>query len=180
MTKELPLRIITAVMLFALTVVIPLVPAPYQAFVLLFSPALFLVMLSAILCGWFEAFLIGGAAPFAVWALYKAQALVPDTLCAALMLSVSAVVTAVFYNVFKSSICACIGGILAGRIAFGISSVILNYELGNYYTIGDFFREAFTDVWPGLLCCMFGIPALIALFRKIGVMTVLRHERYER
>ena len=180
MTKEQPLKIVTGLMLLMLCVIVPFVPEAYASYAALFYPALFLTLLAAILCGWLHAFLIGALVPLLIMVLFRESELIPDVVTESIVLSLSGLTAAICYNIFKSALGSVLAGLLLGRIAMAVTNMILYYYMGLSYTIGEFFDDAVLSVWPCLIACVVGIPILVALFRKLGVMTVLRHERYER
>ena len=65
---------------------------------------------------------------------------------------------------------------LAGDIIFGVFKLLIALMLGESYRLTDFLNGAFLDVWPGLILCIAGVPLVVFILERIGVLKVLRDE----
>lgn len=180
MVKTAPLHIVLTIMFISLGLAMPLLPAEYAAYAAMLCPALFSTLLCSVLCGTLCAMITGAAVPVLTWLLYEETGFLPNALAMTLALTAAGLAAGIFYRQLTTSIGAALSGILAFGIVLTVTKVILYFRAGNYYTADDFLAEVVIGIWPGLLACVLGIPLLTALFRKLGIMRVLRHEKYER
>ena len=176
MLKEGTLHFILTLMFILLGLLVPLIPGEYAHYAELLSPVLFGVILSGILLSFWEATLIGALIPLGVCFLYGEVPLLPDTVILILTYSVTGLFTGIIYSTLRTALGAVLSGLLAGRIAMGVSSVIFYYRAGDTYSFSQFSGEALLNLWPCIILCAVFIPVLTGIFRKQGVMQVLRHE----
>ncbi len=180
MVKTASLHIVLTIMFILLGLAMPLLPAEYAAYAALFCPALFGTLLCSVLCGTVFGMITGAAVPVLSWLLYEESGFLPNTLAMTLALIAAGLTAGVIYRQLTTAIGAAVSGILAFGIVLAMTKVILYFRAGNYYTTDMFISEAVLAIWPGLVTGAIGIPLLTALFRKIGIMRVLRHEKDER
>ena len=179
MAKPGALRFLLAFAALALAVAFTLLPEEIGMFTAVFAPVLILTMLSSILSGWYYAAFIGLAVPLIRFFLKGEDAFLPTVPVEMLSLAVSGIVTGVCYNVFRKAIISVLTALFAGRSAFAFGSMISYYLMHRSYTLLNFWTEAVTDILPGLLLALLGIPLLIGIFRKLGFMQLLRGEPEE-
>lgn len=180
MVKTAPLHIVLTIMFLLLGLAMPLLPAGSYVWVSMLCPVLFGTLLCSILCGIPYAMIAGAAVPLLSGLLYGEAGTWIDALPMTLALTAGGLVSGIIYRQLTTSVGAGITGVLTFGIVLAATKVILCFRAGDYYTLDMFMNEAVTGIWPGLAACIVGIPVLTSIFRKAGIMRVLRHEKDER
>ena len=179
MIKKRTLKfLITLASVIVLTALL-ILPAPAERYVALLCPGLFLSILTGITCGVFPAILTGMLPPVlaAVLRDFGLSGISWQILCDSAVNTLSGVMAAIVYYRLKTSVGAVISGILLGRIVFGVLFLVFRHLEGATYTLRQFAEDAFRNVWAGLLLSAVLIPVLIRVFRRYGLMKLLREEK---
>ena len=177
MTKEPVLHIAVTVMFLMITVVLGLVPAPVARIAAMFLPVLFFVLLTSILCGPLYGAILGVLGPLLLGTIFPEteflRAILPDCF----FYGTAGLVTGILYSLLRTSVGSVAAGILAALLAFAFARIVTGLVAGTGYYLSDFFREAVAHPSPGIVISAVSVPLLTVLFRKKGVMRVMRHER---
>jgi len=144
---------------------------------LLFLP-LFVALFAGVFCGPVPGFLVGLLIPLGAGALQQLD-FIPDAAAAAASLAAAGLTSGIFYTKFKTGLGACIGGILLEVPVFALAKLVLCLMDSRSWSLGDFLDECIVSVHAGLVLPCIVIPLLILLFRKAGVMELLRGEPRE-
>ncbi|MBR6321598.1 MAG: hypothetical protein IKR59_01900 [Lachnospiraceae bacterium] len=179
MIKKKTLHFLITVSSIIVSTALLMLPSPAAEYVAWFCPGLFLAVLCGICCGFFPALLVGLLPPFAAYLVRNFS--LPGAEFALYVpmgvLAVSGIMAAIVYGTLHSSIGASVSAVLAGRLVLGIANLILYHVLGDTYTIRRFVTDGFVSVWAGLLAVVILIPIIILIFRRRGVMKLLRDEK---
>ena len=156
-----------------------LLPEPAAGYIAWFCPVLFFAVLSGICCGFFPALLVGALPPFLAYFVQKFALPGSDLLFYVPMAvyAVSGMTAAFVYAALHTSIGASVSAILAGRLVLGTANLIIYHLNGRTYTLMMFVRDAFLKEFSGLMLVLIIIPLLIQLFRRWGIMKLLRSEK---
>ena len=177
MFRKYVLGIIVSVMFFALAVLSGIIPGDAGKTVAMFLLPLAAAILTGILAGSIHGLLVGALSALVIFLIRRDADFLRDTLPVLLSLGTSGFFAGLIYGRTGTAIGAAVGGVLAGRITLSLAKILILYFLGEPYTVFEFLEEAVTGVWPGLVICLVGIPVIIFMLRKIGVMAILRQER---
>ena len=176
MIKKPVLHFVITMASIILSTALLLLPEPLAAYVAWFCPVLFFSVLTGICCGAVPAFLTGALPPFLAFLVQKFALPGPDfsfyvpmAVCA-----VSGVMAAVIFRTLNTSIGAVVSAVLSGRFVLGTANLVIWYLRGETYTLRMFFNDGFLSVFAGLLLVLVLIPVLILLFRRRGIMKLLR------
>lgn len=128
-------------------------------------PMHFPVLLCGFFCGPWVGLMIGMVAPLLRSFLFGMPALMPDAVVMCFELGTYGLVTGLLYKVLpkkKSMIyCSLLGGMLAGRIVWGIVRTIL-YGLGqSEFGVTMFITIGFVNALPGIILQILLIPVLV-------------------
>ena len=156
-----------------------LLPKPAAVYVSWCCPALFFAVLVGICCGFFPALLTGAFPPFLAFLVQKFALPSGDLLFYVPMAvyAVSGMTAACVYSALRTSIGAAVSAILAGRFVLGTANLVLYHLDGKTYTLRMFVTDGFLSVFSGLMLVLIMIPVLILLFRRRGIMKLLRNEK---
>ncbi len=177
MVRKYVLGIIVSVMFFALAVLSGIIPGEAGKTVSMFLLPLAAAILTGILAGSIHGLLAGALSALVIFLIRRDTDFLRDTLPVLLTWGTSGFFAGFVYGRTGTAIGAAVSGVLAGRITLSISKILILYFLGEPYTVFAYLEEAVTGVWPGLIICLAGIPVIIFMLRKIGVMAILREER---
>jgi hypothetical protein len=164
-------------MFFALAVLSGIIPGEAGKTVSMFLLPLAAAILTGILAGSIHGLLMGALSALVIFLIRRDTDFLRDTLPVLLTWGTSGFFAGFVYGRTGTAIGAAVSGVLAGRITLSISKILILYFLGEPYTVFAYLEEAVTGVWPGLIICLAGIPVIIFMLRKIGVMAILREER---
>ena len=176
MVKETSLHLLIFLGLLFLTVLLYLLPDPvpqYAAMLLWLTAA---AMLASMLCGEFYGVLISLLIPAFIWYMFERETFPASGIREAASALCGCLACGMFYRFFHVTFRAFIAGVLASRIAYALTGFVLSVIFRNTARFTDFVREGIVNVWPGLILCLILLPLLVGLFRKQGLMFILRDE----
>lgn len=176
MRKQSLYQLIITVFFFLISMILLIIPGDIGKIVKMFLPVLFFAILAAILNGWFSGFFIGTLSPFFIFLILHNESFVEDIIYQMISFGGAAITAAVIYRIFKTAIGASFLGVLSSRILLLLSRLIGHYILSSSYTVMDHFYEGYIRVYPGLLLPVIIIPVLVLIFRRRGLMKILRNE----
>ncbi len=155
-----------------------LLPEPPAVYVAWLCPVLFFSVLTGICCGFFPALLTGILPPFFAYLVQKfaLPGADPSFYVPMAVYAVSGITAAIVYRMLNSSIGASVSAVLAGRFVLGTANLVIYFLRGRTYTFRMFLYDGFLSVFSGLMLVLL-IPILILLFRRRGIMKLLRGER---
>jgi len=130
--------------------------------------------LAGFVCGPWYALAVGGIAPIMRYALFGMPPPMPTGLAMTFELAVYGLIAGLLYrklpktvpNIYISLICA----MLAGRIVWGIATLLIMGVTGGSFGWTAFLTGAVTGAIPGIIVQLVLIPVLVYALRKAGVI----------
>lgn len=176
MPKRGLIHLIATVFMLLVSMILLIIPGEVGTYIQMFLPVLFFSVLAGVSMNAVSGVLIGFLAPAILYLVLHKTSFRADVIYQMISYAGAAFIAAIIYRIFKSSIGAAILAVLGSRILLLISRLIGHYVLTTSYTLFDYFEEAVKSCYPGLLLTLIIIPLLILLFRKRGLMKILRNE----
>lgn len=183
-TKKFDVRLlIIAALMLALAILLPQVFGRVQFLGTKFLPMHIPVLLCGFLCGVRYGALCGAAAPLMCSLLFGMPPFFPMAVSMTVELcaygAASGVVrTLIAYKPHKFKLvllyASLIGVMVVGRIAYGITMLIITAVQGEAYTFGIFISASVLSAIPGIILQLILIPLVLAFLSKSGVIK----ERY--
>jgi len=170
------LRVAFTAMLFLVGLILYILPGKDQFWTrLLFLPFVFSVF-AGVFLGTLPGLLLGVLIPGTACLLLKQLDPVPDGIVDAISLGISGLVAGIFYNRFKTGFGAALGALLIYLPVCALTSAIINLLSTTSYELLDFVREGVLEVHAGLVLPIVLVPLFLLIFRKSGLMELLRGE----
>ena len=164
-------KLAPAAMFLALGLVLPFVMGqiPYIGNMLL--PMHLPVLLCGLICGWRYGLVVGFMTPIMRAILIGAPTLYPRGVRMALELATYGLIVGLIYGLAKkksilSVYGAMIPAMLAGRIVWGLISVLQLGAKAEAFTLQAFVAGGFVEAIPGILLQLILIPAVMAVWQK--------------
>jgi len=177
MSRETVFHILITGIMLAILLLLGVLPTGADPYAYLFQPVLLMAVLSGILSGTVYAAAVGILAPLFAMLLFRRLPFMPDTLTLMISYGIAGVVSGVFYSLFRTSIGAAVGGVLAWLGGYGVTRILVHLSMGESYFFTNYLNETFVRAWPGLVLTLVLVPLITVLLRNKGAMWVLRHER---
>lgn len=163
-------KLVTSSFLLALALVLPFLTGQIPEIGNMLLPMHLPVLLAGFIVGGPSAMAIGAIAPLLRSMLWGMPQLFPKAVSMAFELATyGAVSGAVYFSGKKSRkavFAALISAMIAGRIVWGIVSLILYGMIGNSFTIALFATEAFINAIPGIVLQLILIPIIVSALKK--------------
>lgn len=126
------------------------------------------VFLCAFICGWQYGAAVGLIVPILRSMVFSRPLFYPTALGMAVELAVYGLVAGLIYNKFKQKNVKAIYGalipaMLIGRMAWGMTQVVLWGAVNDQFTWKIFVAEAFVNAIPGIVLQLVLIPAIMSL-----------------
>ena len=170
-----PIRdLVSAAMCLALCMVLPFLTGQIPQIGSMLCPMHIPVLLAGFVCGHWYALAVGGIAPIMRYALFGMPPLMPTGLAMTFELAAYGLIAGLLYrklpktvpNIYISLICA----LLAGRIVWGIATLLIMGVTGGSFGWTAFLTGAVTGAIPGIIVQLVLIPVLVYALRKAGVI----------
>lgn len=133
------------------------------------------VLLCGFVCGWKYGLLVGFITPLFRTMLFGMPPLM-TAIGMAFELATYGVVTGILYSRLEKSkariYISLIAAMLAGRVVWGLVSVILYGVSNAAFTWQIFLAGSFLNAIPGIILQLVAVPALILAFEKSGVVNI--------
>lgn len=166
-TKDL----MTASLLLALGIILPTFTMQIPNFGSMLLPMHFPVLLCGFLLGWRYSCLVGFLTPLLRSVLFGMPPMFPTAIAMAFELAAYGISVALLYNYLKHSISniyiSLIGGMMIGRIIWGIVMMLLMNVTQGSFTFSIFVAGAFLNAIPGILLQLFLIPPIVISIQKV-------------
>lgn len=167
-------RLVFSAMFLTLCMVLPFLTMQLPEIGGMLSPMHFPVLLCGFVCGPVWGALVGLVAPILRSILFGMPPLFPTATAMAVEMAVYGAVTGIMYRALPRKAWALwislVIAMLAGRIAWGLVMYLLMAVKGSDFTMTAFFAGAFVKAWPGILCQLVLVPALVPVLSKAGLM----------
>lgn len=177
MTKNLTL----SAMFLALGLVLPLLTGQIPQIGNMLLPMHLPVFLCGLICGWQYGGVIGFITPLLRYVIFGMPVLYPTGLAMSLELMTYGIVAGLLYAISKwqcvVALYRClIIAMLAGRVVWGVTEVILLGLSGDSFTWQAFFAGAFLNAVPGIILQLILIPAIMLALHRTGLVPFKRHD----
>lgn len=159
-----------AAVCLALCLVLPFLTGQIPEIGNMLCPMHIPVLLAGFLCGPWWALGVGAVAPLLRFALFSMPPPLPTGLAMTFELLTYGLVSGLLYRLLPKKpghiYVSLVGAMLAGRIVWGISSIIIYGAMGNPFTWPIFFVGAFANAIPGIIVQIVLIPVLVLALQK--------------
>lgn len=139
------------------------------------------VFLCGFLCGWQYGILVGFIAPLLRFVLFQMPPFFPTGIAMAFELAAYGVVTGILYQKLQKRnlniYISLIGAMVAGRMVWGMSQLIISGITKTTFTWQAFMAGAFITAVPGIVCHIVLIPPIVMALKKAGIIEDERTSR---
>ena len=171
---SLQIRKLTYAALFlALALVLPFLTGQIPQIGSALSPMHIPVLLCGFLVGWPWGLAVGFIAPLLRSVIFGMPVMVPGAVAMAFELAVYGLVSGILYRLLPkkkwSIYVTLIVAMLAGRVVWGITRLIIAGLSGNSFTWALFLAGAFTNAVPGIILHIILIPVIVMVLEHAGL-----------
>ena len=163
-------KLVTSSLLLAVALLLPFVTGQIPEIGNMLLPMHLPVLLAGFVVGGPSAMAIGAIAPLLRSVLWGMPVLFPKAISMAFELATYGLVSGIVYSKSKkdgkSVFIALITAMTAGRIVWGIVSMILFGVMGKGFTMALFMTEAVVNAVPGIAIQLVVIPVIISALKK--------------
>ena len=167
-------QLVFAAVCLALCLVLPFLTGQIPQVGSMLCPMHIPVLLAGFLCGPWWAMAVGAVAPALRYLLFSMPPLLPTGLGMTFELLVYGLVAGLLYRLLpKRNGCiyvALIAAMVAGRIVWGVASIVIYGAMGNAFTWPIFFAGAFGNAIPGIVVHIILIPVLVMALKKAKII----------
>lgn len=163
-------KLVTSSLLLAVALLLPFVTGQIPEIGNMLLPMHLPVLLAGFIVGGPSAMAIGAIAPLLRSVLWGMPVLFPKAISMAFELAAYGLVSGIVYSKSKkdgkSVFIALITAMIAGRIVWGIVSMILFGVMGKGFTMALFMTEAVVNAVPGIAIQLVVIPIIVSALKK--------------
>ena len=163
-------KLVTSSLLLAVALLLPFVTRQIPEIGNMLLPMHLPVLLAGFVVGGPSAMAIGAIAPLLRSVLWGMPVLFPKAISMAFELAAYGLVSGIVYSKSKkdgkSVFIALITAMIAGRIVWGIVSMILFGVMGKGFTMARFMTEAVVNAVPGIAIQLVVIPVIVSALKK--------------
>ena len=163
-------KLVTSSLLLAVALLLPFVTGQIPEIGNMLLPMHLPVLLAGFIVGGPSAMAIGAIAPLLRSVLWGMPVLFPKAISMAFELAAYGLVSGIVYSKSKkdgiSVFIALITAMIAGRIVWGIVSMILFGVMGKGFTFALFMTEAVVNAVPGIAIQLVVIPVIVSALKK--------------
>lgn len=132
------------------------------------------VLLGGFICGPWWAAAVGAAAPLLRHALFAGMPPILTALAMTFELAVYGLVSGILYRNRKKNVkniyISLVSAMVAGRVVWGIATVIITGAAGGVFTWAAFASGAVLNAIPGIAVQIILIPVIVVALRKAGII----------
>lgn len=165
---------VLAALMLALSWLMPMLALLNPAIAKAVSPMHIPVFLCGFLCGMPWAPIVGFIAPLLRSVTSGMPALYPNALGMAFELCTYGLVTALLSRLLPRrpifTYVSLVTAMLAGRLVWGVASLVLYGLGGSAFTLEMFLAGAFTNAVPGIVCHIAIIPPIVLALRRAKIL----------
>lgn len=163
-------KITYAAVCLALALVLPFLTGQIKQVGNMLCPMHIPVLLCGFLCGWPYGLVVGAISPLLRFSLFGMPQLMPTGIAMAFELAVYGLVSGMLYQKLpKKNIyiyVSLIGAMIAGRIVWGIVSLVLTGLQGVEFPFSAFLAGAVLNAVPGIILHIILIPIIVMTLKK--------------
>lgn len=155
----------------ALGIVLPFLTGHVPGIGSMLLPMHIPVLLCGYICGWQYGMMVGFVLPLLRSVMFGMPPLLPTAAAMAFEMAVYGAVTGILYQKLPknavSIYISLIAAMLAGRLAWGMVSIVLYGIVGNAFSWQIFMAGAFLNAVPGIILQLVLIPAIVLALQKV-------------
>ncbi len=174
-THNAVLKLVYAAICLALCMVLPFLTGQIPEIGSMLCPLHIPVLLAGFLCGPWWAMGVGFIAPALRFALFGMPPLLPTGIPMMVELLVYGLVVGLLYRLLPGKpgyvYVSLVGGMLAGRIVWGVAAVIVYSAMSKPFTWAAFFAGAVVNAIPGIILHIILVPVLVFALRRASIIT---------
>ncbi len=167
-------KIVLAALFLAFGLVLPFLTMQIPEIGNMLLPMHIPVLICGFVCGWKYGLAVGFIVPLLRSVIFGRPFLVPDAVGMAFELATYGLVAGLIYALVKGRrfdlYITLIGAMIAGRVVWGIASIVIYSLLGSSFTWQIFAAGAFLRAIPGIVLQLVIIPPIIAALNKSGLL----------
>lgn len=133
------------------------------------------ILLCGFICGWQYGLAAGFVTPLLRSAIFGMPPIMPTAVGMAFELAAYGVVTALLYRKLPKKnlylYVSLAGAMIAGRVVWGLVSIVLYGIAGNRFSFQIFLVSGFVNAIPGIILQIVLIPAIMIALKKAGVLS---------
>ncbi len=158
----------------ALGIVLPFLTGQIPAVGNMLLPMHIPVLLCGFVCGWQWGLLTGFVLPIMRSALFSMPPMMPTAVAMAFEMAVYGAVTGLLYQKLSKNMASVyislVGAMIAGRLVWGVVSIVLYGIVGKAFGWQIFLGGALLNAIPGIILQLVLIPAIIFTLKRAKVM----------
>lgn len=167
-------RMALAALFMALCMVLPLLTGQIPQIGSALSPMHIPVLLCGFVCGWGYGTVVGLIAPILRGAIFGMPTLFPTGIAMAFELAAYGLLSGLLYRILPHKriylYISLVVAMLAGRVVWGITRVLLAGLGGSPFTYAMFISGAFVNAIPGIICHILLIPLIVMALERAKLM----------
>lgn len=176
------LNLTLSAMFLAVGLLLPLLTGQIKQVGKMLLPMHIPVIMCGLICGWKYGLGVGFVTPLLRSLVFLRPAIYPDAVAMALELATYGLVVGLLYghsrwkcivSLYRSMIIA----MIAGRVVWGVTEVILLGIGGEAFTWDAFIAGAFLEAFPGIILQLIFIPAMMLVLNRTGLVKFSRHKK---
>jgi riboflavin transporter FmnP len=173
-THNLLSRLVSAAVCLALCMVLPFLTGQIPQVGSMLCPMHIPVLLAGFLCGPWWALAVGAVAPALRYLLFGMPPLLPVGLGMTFELLAYGLVAGLLYRKLPKKnafiYVSLIGAMIAGRIVWGVASMVIYGAMGNVFTWPIFVAGAVGNALPGIVLHIIVVPVLVMALKKAKIL----------
>lgn len=163
-------KIVLSGLFLALGIVLPFFTGQIKQIGNMLLPMHIPVMICGFVCGWPYGLAVGFITPLLRSALFGMPVMMPTAVAMAVELAVYGTVAGAMYSFLKERkggvYISLITAMIAGRVAWGMVSVVLYGAMGNTFSWTLFVAGAFLNAIPGIVVQIILVPIIVLTLNK--------------
>lgn len=167
-------KLVLSAFFMALGIILPFFTGQIQQIGSMLLPMHIPVLLCGMICGWQYGLVVGFVTPLLRSVMFGMPPIMPTAAAMAVELAVYGLASGLLYSKLPKKIpyiyLSLIGAMIAGRVAWGLVSIVLYGFMGNSFTMTIFLAGAFLNAIPGIILQLILIPAIMIVLRKAGML----------
>ena len=167
-------KLVLSAFFMALGIVLPFLIGQIPQIGRMLLPMHIPILLCGFICGWQYGLAVGFITPLLRGVMFGMPALMPSGAGMAVELAVYGLVTGILYAKLPKKIfyvyVSLLAAMIAGRIAWGIASIVIYGFMGNRFSMELFMSGAFLTAIPGIILQIVLVPAIIIALKKARVL----------
>ncbi len=167
-------KLVLSALFIAIGIILPVFTGHIPQIGNMLCPMHIPILLCGFLCGWQYGLAVGFVTPLLRSVLFGMPPMMPTAVGMAFELAAYGVVTALLYRILPKKnlylYVSLIGAMIAGRVVWGLISIVLYGVAGKSFSFQIFLANGFINAIPGIILQIVLIPAIMIALKKAGVL----------